>query len=485
MSGVSVVPELDKFSATKITYIDGRATTITLRRSKLVVVRNGVSEEHIFDKDVVTIGAIDDNDLALEDETVSRNHCKIFVEGDQYMIADLGSTNGTFVNRVRIREAYLRPDSVITLGKSEIRFASIDEKVKIVPSNRDKYGDLLIGRDPKMREVYAILEKITKTDTTVVIEGETGTGKEVIARTIHQESRHREGPFIVFDCGAVPENLIESELFGHEKGSFTGAVQTRQGLFELANGGTLFLDELGELALDLQPKLLRALEQREVKRVGGSKPIKVDVRIVAATNRNLEQEVKAGRFREDLFYRLSVVRLMLPSLRERKDDLPLLVDHFLKNGAFNRDRDGKQKVTEVEPEVFARLQAYNWPGNIRELVNVVERACSFADSHRIRVEDLPQHVSGAQTRAPSALRNGPHIPSDDGDESSLSFKDAKERWVDGFERDYLAGLLARNNGNISHAAKEADMDRKYLRKLMKKHGLIKDDSAEENEEAEA
>src|SRR5690606_23325992 len=279
--------------ATKITYIDGRPTTITLRRCKLALMRGETLKDYVFDQDVVHIGAMEDNHLVVDDETVSRNHCKIFREGDQYIIQDLGSTNGTFVNRGRIREAFLHENCVLTCGKTDIKFQPVDEKLRIVPSDRERYGDI-IGRDRAMREIYAILEKIAPTDATVVIEGETGTGKEVVARTLHQQSRRRDGPFIVFDCGAVPENLIESELFGHEKGSFTGAISTRQGIFELANGGTVFLDELGELALDLQPKLLRVLEQREVKRVGGLKPIKVDVRVVAATNRDLEEEVGAG-----------------------------------------------------------------------------------------------------------------------------------------------------------------------------------------------
>ncbi|MCC6877485.1 MAG: sigma-54-dependent Fis family transcriptional regulator [Sandaracinaceae bacterium] len=460
--------------ATKITYIDGRPTTITLRRLKLALVgADGRVEERVFDKDVVTIGAVDDNDLALTDDTVSRNHCRIFREGDQYMIADLGSTNGTFVDRVRVREAWLHENCTIMLGKTEIRFWPIDEKLRIVPSDRDRYGEM-IGRDRKMREIYAILEKIAPTDATVVIEGETGTGKEVVARTIHQQSRRHDGPFIVFDCGAVPENLIESELFGHEKGSFTGAISTRQGVFELAHGGTVFLDELGELQLDLQPKLLRVLEQREVKRVGSGKPIRVDVRVVAATNRNLEEEVRAGRFREDLFYRLTVVRVLLPPLRERRDDIDPLARHFLASGSFNRDFDGRPKVTGFAPEVVDRLRLYDWPGNVRELHNVVERAVSFADGKLVQLADLPDHIAhprgdllGGETHVGIPLPDAPKPAIVVG----ATFKDAKEQWVSSFESDYIAHLLKKNNGNISHAAREADIDRKYFRKLMKKYGI--------------
>jgi len=463
-------------SPTKVTYIDGRPTTITLRRIKLEVFRkDGRVQEHTFDKETLTIGATADNDLVLEDDTVSRNHCRIYLDGDYYMIKDLDSTNGTFVNRVRVRDAFLKPNCAVALGKSELRFAPIDEKVRIVPSSEDRCGEI-IGANQKLREIYSIIEKIAPTDATVVIEGETGTGKEVVARTLHQKSRRREGPFMVFDCGAVPENLIESELFGHEKGSFTGAFSTRQGIFELADNGTVFLDELGELAVELQPKLLRVLEQREVKRVGGQKPIKVDVRLVAATNRVLEDEVRAGRFREDLFYRLSVVRVRLPALRERKEDIPLLVKHFLKNGQFNRTRDGNRKVTQISHEAFERMMHHDWPGNVRELLNVIERAVSFADTPTVEVRDMPNHlVRGRELGAASVAAKAAAAAASDGSSPNVdiggTFKDAKEQWISSFEREYIEHLLRKNENNISHAAKEADIDRKYFRKLMKKYGI--------------
>jgi DNA-binding NtrC family response regulator len=319
-----------------------------------------------------------------------------------------------------------------------------------------------------MRELYSVIERIAPTLTTVVIEGETGTGKEVVAQTIHKLSSRAEGPMMVFDCGAVPENLIESELFGHEKGSFTGAIMTRQGLFEMASGGTLFLDELGELPLDLQPKLLRALESREIRRVGSNKPIRVDVRIVAATNRNLEEEVRAGRFRQDLFYRLSVVRLFLPSLRERAEDIPLLVKHFLGEHGYNKKPDGGQKVTGVARAAMDLMCAYRWPGNVRELVNTVERAVSFCDGEMIEPGDLPDALRGD---APTATRSAGSVPIPAGAGPDSTFKDAKEKWVSSFERDYILTLLKKNKGNISHAAREADIDRKYFRKLMKKYGI--------------
>ena len=471
-------------NATKITYVDGRPTTITLRRFKVAVAEKGVVTEHTFDKDVITLGAMEGNDLVVDDDTVSREHCRIYVADGAYMIEDLDSTNGTFVNRVRIKTAWLNHNQVIGMGKTEIRFQPIDERVRILPSERERFGEL-IGRDRRMREMYSILEKIAPTDATCVVEGETGTGKDVVARSIHQASKRKDGPFIVFDCGAVPQNLIESELFGHEKGAFTGAHAGRQGVFELGHGGTVFLDELGELQLDLQPKLLRVLEQREIKRVGGTKPIRVDVRILAATNRNLEEEVRAGRFREDLFYRLTVVRVKLPALRERREDVRVLSRHFLENGNFNKLPDGTRKVTNFAPGVLDRLTEYDWPGNVRELHNVIERAVSFSDGDTVELRDLPDAIAWPGGTVPPSDFEGrtdaivlPDMRLDvDG-----TFKVAKERWVTSFEREYIASLLKKNNGNISHAARESEIDRKYFRKLMKKYGITaQDDEADELE----
>jgi DNA-binding NtrC family response regulator len=488
---------------TKVSYFD-RGPTLHVRRCTLQSV-DDPTMEWTFDKEEIRIGSMDDNDVVLGDDTVSRYHCRIAQEDNGYVLVDQRSTNGTFVNKVRIREAFLKPGSIVSVGQSQLRFNAREEEVEIVPSRADHCAGL-IGGNPRMREIYSIIEKIAPTATTVVIDGETGTGKEVVAQAIHSLSPRARNDLVVFDCGAVPPNLIESELFGHEKGSFTGAVMTRQGLFEQADGGTLFLDELGELPLDLQPKLLRALEQREVRRVGSAKASKVDVRIIAATNRNLEDEVRAGRFRQDLFYRLSVVRLHLPALRDRVDDIPLLIQHFLENGAFNR-KPNAPSVRTVARDAMAALQIYPWPGNVRELVNVVERAVSFCDSDSIELHDLPDYVRSARpppTREPSqpgrrtstlplgtatvgaglaASTNTPApTPPDELFAEGVTFKDAKERWVASFERDYILRLLRRNNGNISHAARAADIDRKYFRKLMKKYDV--EAATDEPEEAE-
>jgi transcriptional regulator with GAF, ATPase, and Fis domain len=448
----------------------------------------GPAAERSFEQPSITIGAMDDNDLTVPEETVSRYHCKITQEDTAYILKDLGSTNGTTIQGVRIREAYLPQDCDIYLGNCRLHFHAFDEEVVIQASHAERCGDI-IGRNVRMREIFGMIEKIAPTGATVVIEGETGTGKEVVAQTIHKLSTRRKKPFVVLDCGAVPESLIESELFGHEKGSFTGAIMTRQGLFEMAQSGTIFLDELGELSVDLQPKLLRVLEQREVRRVGSNKPIPIDVRVIAATNRDLEAEVKAGRFREDLFYRLSVVRVLLPPLRERKEDISLLVHHFLREHRYNRDRDDQLKIRHIAPQALRALEAYRWPGNIRELVNVIERACSFAEGDTIEPRDLPEGVlmaAGALLAPPAhpvaaaaapsleEAHDFPTLPPGMITPARLqekAFKEAKEEWISAFEKDYIVALLERNQHNISHAAREAEIDRKYFRKLMKKYGI--------------
>lgn len=480
----------DFIPPTKVDYLD-RGATLHLRRCTLTAVADP-HQEWSFDKEEIRIGSMDDNDIVLRDDTVSRYHCRIVQDDTGYVLMDQRSTNGTFVNKVRVREAFLKPGCIVSVGQSQLRFNASEEEVHIVPSRADRCGHL-IGGNARMREIYSIIEKIAPTATTVVIDGETGTGKEVVAQTIHSLSPRQKGELVVFDCGAVPPNLIESELFGHEKGSFTGAMMTRQGLFELADGGTLFLDELGELPIDLQPKLLRVLEQREVRRVGGAKPIKVDVRIVAATNRNLEDEVKAGRFRQDLFYRLSVVRLNLPALRERTDDIPMLVNHFLTNGNYNKGPNGAQRIRGFERDAMLALQNYPWPGNVRELVNVVERAISFCDGDTVHAHDLPDYIRSARPNArpesvrPKSAQGGGHQtgsvasmmnpgepapkPPDELLAEGVTFKDAKERWIASFERDYVNSLLRRHSGNISHSARDADIDRKYFRKLMRKYDI--------------
>jgi transcriptional regulator with GAF, ATPase, and Fis domain len=429
---------------------------IHIRRGRLSCVSGpDVGASWAVDRDVLHIGAMDTNDVVLNDSTVSRRHAEVARTRDGVILRDCGSTNGTFVGPVRVREVFLTPETRFRVGKSELVFIPEDEVIDITPSSKSSL-DQLVGRSVAMREVFSIIERVAPTNLTVLITGETGTGKELASRAMHKLSPRTDRAFRVFDCGAAPATLIESELFGHEKGSFTGAVQAREGLFEAAHGGTLFLDEIGELPLDLQPKLLRVLEQREVRRVGGARVRPVDVRVVAATNRNLREEVQKGNFREDLYYRLAVVELLLPPLRERVEDIELLVSHLIERN---------QVQLGVGGDVLELFKSYRWPGNVRELANVVERAIPFTDGSVITLDALPEALRSPQAPrgggARSVVRADPSMP----------FKDAKEQLIDAFERQYLLDLIERHGGNVSKAARAAHMDRKSITRLLKKHGI--------------
>ena len=434
----------------------GPMRTVQLSQCKLVVVRGEQrGREYVISGDVIRIGKGDGNDLVLPEETVSRVHCEILRDGKGYLLRDLSSTNGTFLDGAEIREAYIRAGSVLTVGTVQLKFQPFEQRIEILPSEKESLGEL-VGRSLPMREIFGLVERIAPTEATVLLEGETGTGKDLVARTLHALSRRKKGPFVVVDCGAVASNLIESELFGHEKGAFTGASATRQGAFELGNGGTIFLDELGELSLELQPKLLRVLEQREIRRVGGNRTIKVDIRVIAATKRDLLREVQQGKFREDLYFRLSVVPIRMPALRERKEDLPLLTRALLQQ--LGRD-------PELDDVATAALMAHDWPGNIRELRNVLERGAYLTPGSAMQHLQI-QGAAAAATAASQAQAGAP--PEFD---AALSYRDNKERWEHEFERRYLTWLMDRAEGNISRAAREADMDRKYLHKLLKKHAI--------------
>ncbi|MCB9554521.1 MAG: sigma 54-interacting transcriptional regulator [Deltaproteobacteria bacterium] len=454
---------------TELTYVQGRPAELRLRRFRLIYPSADKTVERRFGRAVVRIGSATDNDVVLDADGVSRYHCKIVEDAHGYLVVDQGSTNGTYIDHLRVREAFLTAGCTIYLGKAQIAFEFDEERVAVVPSPHDRLGDLVGGSVP-MRELYTLIEKIAPAAATVIVDGETGTGKELVARSLHALSG-RPGALLTFDCSAVSPTLIESELFGHEKGSFTGAVTTRRGALELAQGGTLFLDEIGELPLDLQPKLLRALEQREIRRVGGSDLVKVDVRVVAATNRDLELEVQEGRFRRDLFYRLSVVRLSIPPLRERRADISAIVAHLLATARFNRLADGSQRATAVDEEAMQRLIRFNWPGNVRQLVNALEQAVSLADGALVRAADLPEELRAAELAA-DTLPSG-HVDPD------APFSEAKEQWVAKFERDYVVALLKKARGNISEAARIASVDRKHFRKLMRKHHISPEIYAED------
>jgi DNA-binding NtrC family response regulator len=418
---------------------------LILKKARFVVnTGRDKGKEIVLHKPLVTVGTLPENDLALTDPTVSRSHAVIEEKAGGYVLRDLNSTNGTFLDGVRIREGYLAAGSLIRLGQTEMTFSPLEERIETVQSSSDHFGDLL-GASPPMREVFGILERIAPTDIAVLIQGETGTGKELAARAIHGHSRVSKGPFVVFDCGAVAPNLIESELFGHEKGAFTDAVKSRQGAFELADGGTLFLDEIGELTPVLQPKLLRALDQHEVKRVGAEQNVKANVRVVAATNRELEKEVKAGRFREDLFYRLSAVSIFLPPLRKRAEDIELIAEHLL---AGMSAAVGK-KLKGLSPEAAEALRAYPWPGNVRELKNVLGRAGALSDGSRIEVKDL-------------FLSQGKKTDTLEG----LSGKTLEE-----IEKAAIHATLRSVSGNKTEAAKVLGIAYSTLYEKMKKYGM--------------
>jgi DNA-binding NtrC family response regulator len=318
----------------------------------------------------------------------------------------------------------------------------------------------LVGKSAPMKDVYQLLEQASKLEITVLLNGETGTGKELAARAVHYHSARKERRFVPVNCGALPSELVESELFGHARGAFTGAVGAKPGLFEEAEGGTIFLDEIGELPLPVQVKLNRVLQEREIRRVGDNRPTQVDVRVIAATHRDLKAEVAAGRFREDLFYRVNVFPVVLPALRDRREDIPLLATHFLEKhaGALRRDLSG------IEADALRALTGYPWPGNVRELENAIERAVAVAKGPKIELRDLPPDVKGTQEGAiPGELL------------AKMPYREAVDLARDRVSRDYLTVLMREHEGNVTHAAQRAGMERESLHRLLKRYGIRSDD----------
>jgi transcriptional regulator with GAF, ATPase, and Fis domain len=427
----------------------------------LVVVLSGAARgKRVKMGQRLRIGKSQDNDLVLPDDTVSRHHCELERTKAGILVRDLGSTNHTRVGRTAIREALIDPGATLTVGSVELAVRSDPNRAQILPSESAHFGEVL-GASLAMRSIFGVLERIAPTDASVLIEGETGTGKDMLARAVHQQSQRKDQPFVVVDCGAVSYNLIESELFGHERGAFTGAIATRQGAFELAGRGTVFLDEVGELPIDVQPKLLRVLESGEFRRVGGNKTLRAEARIVAATKRNLKEEVERGKFREDLYFRLSVVPITVPPLRTRREDVPALVERFLD---VAKKRDPAAGSISLSRETLAALSAHDWPGNVRELRNVLDRAIYIATAggeREVRLLDLPVSAS-----APGSAREPVSEFS-----AGKSYREIRSDFEAEFERRYVSWLLDRHSGNISAAAREAKMDRKHLYDLARKHGL--------------
>lgn len=395
-------------------------------------------------REPAVLGSAEAAAVRIAEPTVSRLHAEIVWRDGSPWIRDLGSRNGTIVDGVRVDAAQLSPRATIRLGEAVIdaHFAQTQEQIPLWPD--ESFGPLR-GGTCVMRELFARLARVALSDATALVLGETGTGKELVARAIHEASERAEGPFVTVDCTAVPESLFESELFGSARGAFTGATTSREGAIEAAHGGTIFLDEIGELPPSIQPKLLRALEQKAVRRVGESQHRPVDVRYIAATHRNLAELVGEGTFREDLYFRLAVLVVNVPPLRQRRDDIPILVRHFLAG-----------RGPEPTPELLQWLMAQPWRGNVRELRNFAERAVALGtDEARSLQVALPPRSSG-ELPAPPIDR---------------PFKDVRDEWLTHLEREYVRGWLARTGGNLTAAADAMGLNRTYLHRLVKKHGL--------------
>jgi len=399
------------------------------------------------------VGTGTECDLILSDPSVSREHLEIELGPDGYLIRDLDSTNGSSIGPLVLGEIRTAKPVRIQLGTTEIDLAPAKETIRIPLSLKRQFGSTL-GASTVMRQLFATLERIVKTDETILLLGESGTGKELLAEAIHSESNRKESPFIVLDCGAIPENLIESELFGHKKGAFTGATESRRGAIDSANHGTLFLDEIGELPLSMQPRLLRFLEKQQYSRVGETHYNNVDVRVIAATHRNLAEEVKADRFRQDLYYRLNVMEIAVPTLRRREGDVELLAHHFLRGlGADPHEL--------LSSEILKQMKAHRWPGNVRELRNFVKRLVLIPER---AMESLSTTSSEAMSSVPKSMISS-------GVDIDVPFHECRQRTIDEFEHRYVSALLEHCSENIQKAATKAGLPRQTIYRLMKRCGI--------------
>lgn len=433
--------------------------------AKLVVVSGPDEGREFALEGSLEIGREPDCGLVMTDLAVSRRHAVVTSVGGRFTVRDIGSRTGTFVGDARVVEAEVQLGAVIRIGNSAIAIHPRWHVREVSPSLKRSFGQLL-GESVGMREVFAILERVSASDVSVLIEGETGTGKEVTARSIHEASPRASRPYVVFDCGSVPRDLAESELFGHKRGAFSGAIADRAGAFSRAHGGTLCLDEIGELPLDLQPRLLRVLETGEIKAVGDDVMRKVDVRVIAATNRDLRAEARRGTFREDLLYRLDVVRVRMPPLRHRPEDVAHYVKSFL---------HGRIAETPVAGANLERLLGYTWPGNVRELRNTLMRAVALAPrgpDALPRFDDLVFNLGPASS---SPITLGMSFP---GVAVHVPYKDAKEQLLSSFERAYVEALLERHSGNLTRASAAAGLSRKHLSELVRRVTGQSDDPSE-------
>jgi len=428
---------------------EGGEESVELPSARVHLTRPGQADLHAaLGLEPVVIGSSPECELVVDDPYVSRRHCQLSLTERGVRVRDLGSRNGTFVQQVRLGEAYLPPGASISLGQMSVTVEAGEACTRVPLSAAQQFGEA-VGRSVAMRALFSRLQRAAATEEPILLLGESGTGKELLARGIHEASSRAGGPFVVFDCGAVAASLIESELFGHEKGAFSGAHASREGLLASASGGTLFLDEIGELPLELQPKLLRALESRQVRPVGGNQWRPVDARVVTATHRDLHARMAAGEFREDLYYRLAVVEARVPPLRDRVEDIPLLAERILSR------RQPPATLSDLPAGALEMLAAHAWPGNVRELRNTLARLVLF-----------PGAMDQAIT-APSGGA-GPAVS------LRLPFHEARETVVAEFERRYVTEQLRAHGGNVSAAAKAMGVSRQFLHRLITEHRIRED-----------
>ena len=415
----------------------------------------------------VLLGSAEQCDVRVYDSEVSRIHASLDLVDGEVWVRDLNARNGVWVNGVRVREAVVPDGGVLHVGATDLRLYHDQNEAQVELWPFDRFGPLW-GRTDVMRLLFVRLSRIAAMDSTALVLGETGTGKELVARAIHKASRRADRPFVVVDCGALSESLLEAELFGHAKGAFTGAQSARAGAIEAAEGGTVFLDEIGEMPLSMQPKLLRALEGHTVRRVGEAHYRDVDVRFIAATHRDLGAMVNDGSFREDLFFRLSVLPVTVPPLRQRLDDIPLLVEKLLPQGTTDV----------VGPELLRELSSRQWPGNVRELRNFVERALALGAREALRMArpaptPPPSTPPPARTTPAPDAPSGPDAARDGFPRVSIdeNFKSLRDRCLDHLEREYLRAMIDRHQRDTSAIAQASGLDRSYIYRLIRKHEL--------------
>jgi transcriptional regulator with GAF, ATPase, and Fis domain len=404
------------------------------------------------------VGSAQKAGVVVTDATVSRIHAELEEVDGHLWVRDLGSRNGTYVEGIQVQSARIPDGGRVRVGATDLRVRYDVLVATPAPWPEARFGPL-VGRSEVMRNLFAQLARVAATDSSALIRGETGTGKELVARAIHEASARAMKPLVILDCGSIPEHLLEAELFGHARGAFTGATSDRVGAFEAAEGGTIFLDEVGELPLQMQPKLLRVIESRCIRRLGETAQRPVNVRIISATHRDLRTMVNAGAFREDLYFRLAVLPIDVPALRDRKDDIGLLVEHLLPTSSAR-----------LPPELVEDLATRPWLGNVRELRNFVERALAFGAKEALAMSDdlvrrttLPMKPPKAEEETTSILEAA---------EFEGHYRSFREAWLDRGEREYVRRLLERHSGVVAAAAKAAGLDRTYFYKLLRRHGIV-------------